>query len=328
MGLGGAEAFGDAGRTPLAVGHAVPLRHLGHPVRRLPPRRGPTRLRVRLRRGAVGRRRRAAGVLPADRRLHGVGRRPTARSSAATFDDELTRELAEPAAPHGPVARGRVAAHGARPGARPADRAPPHAPRGRRAGHRDGPGSTPRASPTLLAPTAPGDARSSPSPTTPMPRPRSPRSRQSDRPVDRRGADGVRGRRHPSAAHRRVRHDDDHRAVLPPGGRSRRALDPSGRRARRRTSSFPTTPAAPLRRRASPSSGGTACASAADADEEIAHAVGRSRRRPRDRRPEEQMSLFAVIGAVSLGESRRRGHRSDPARPRRRRVRRRPRRHL
>ena len=44
--------------------------------------------------------------------------------------------------------------------------------------------------------------------------------------VDRGRAHGVRGRRHPPPARRRVRHQHRHRAVLPPGRRPPRALDP------------------------------------------------------------------------------------------------------
>ena len=44
------------------------------------------------------------------------------------------------------------------------------------------------------------------------------------------GADGVRGRRHPAPAGRRVRHHHDDRAVLPPGGRPPRAVDARGAR--------------------------------------------------------------------------------------------------
>ena len=91
-GVGAGDA--SAERPPPVAGHAVSLRHLRHPVRRLPPRRGPRRLRST----ATARRWPTIGSCGrcTSRASTGswVGRPPTARAASATFDDELAREQA------------------------------------------------------------------------------------------------------------------------------------------------------------------------------------------------------------------------------------------
>ena len=57
----------------------------------------------------------------------------------------------------------------------------------------------------------------------------SPRSPRSDAALDGRGADGLRGRRHPAPGRRRLRHQRLHAAVLRPGDRPVRPGAPAGR---------------------------------------------------------------------------------------------------
>ena len=286
------------GPAAVVVGHAVPLRHLGDPVRRLPPRRGARRLRVRLRRGARRRRCRPPGVLPPDQRVHGVGRSRAATWSAATFEDELPRELANQRLRTALSLEGEWLPT-------VLDQAHERLLELRR--------THPEAGGLIIA----MDQEHAQAIAELMARRHrvqavvavsdDPDASAQDRPVrrcrttvDRRGADGVRGRRHPAAARRRVRDHHHDRAVLPPGGRPRRALDARGAspegvllHSRR-----PTT--ASLRVRAWPSSADTACASGPTTSTSV------GARRPRagcDRRPgdDEQMSLFAVIGSVLAG---------------------------
>ena len=126
--------------APLLVGDAVSVRPADDPVHQLHRRAGAARLRVRLRRRADGRPRRAPGLLPAHQRPHGVdgARRRRIRGHVRRSADARARQ---PAPAHGPRRRGGVDADGAGAGPRAAD-APARARRQRRrAGHRDGPGA-------------------------------------------------------------------------------------------------------------------------------------------------------------------------------------------
>ena len=217
-------AFDGGGPPAGAVGHAVPVRHHVDPVRPLRRlRRGQLRLRVRLRRGAHRRWRRAAGLLPPRSTATWSGSAPTAPSTRARSTTRSTRlARASDSAP-----RCRSPASGCRPcSTRRTSSSPP-------SGHHS---PTPAGSiiaidhehakgivelmrrrhgvtPTLGAQRRPhrvGAHRA---------------LRRGLDAVDRRGAHGVRGRRHPAPARRRVRHQHRHRAVLPPGRRSPRAVD-------------------------------------------------------------------------------------------------------
>ena len=104
------QAFGGAAPPARALGHAVPLRHARDPVRRLRRRRGRARLRVRLRRRARGPRASCGPSTSRARTAAWSGRRPTARSTRRPSTTALDAARGEPAAAHGAVARGRVAA--------------------------------------------------------------------------------------------------------------------------------------------------------------------------------------------------------------------------
>ena len=186
----------------------------------------PGRLGVRLRRRARRRRRPAGdlpGVLGRDPLAH--QRRRRAGRPAGRADDPGPRRagLAHRAGPDR-----RLDAAGAagrrRPAAGAAGRR--HA-RRRRPGHRQRPDARPGRTPSC--------SRRSParrpwwcSPTTRAPPAGSPRSPRSRAALAGRRADGLRGRRHPAAGRRRLRHQRLHAAVLRPGDRPVRPGPPAG----------------------------------------------------------------------------------------------------
>ena len=279
VGLGGGEAFGGAGRRLSLSGTPFRSRLGGHTVRRVPPRRGPAGLRVRVRRGAGRWRGRASGVLPPHRRVHGVG----------GHDGEVVRgrvrRRSRPGSGRtsGCARRCRSRANGCPSVIDAAHERLPSSDgrsRRRRTGDRDRPAARPGHRDLLARRTGFRPVVASEDPTASA---RIGRFAEG-RPVDRRGEDGVRRRRRPSSAPRRVRHHHHHRAVLPPGGRPRRSLHVRDvaptcllLRSRRSHGSATTPPS-------SPSSGGTASARRGEPTRQIAYAVGRSRRRPADRR--------------------------------------------
>ena len=220
------EAFAGVGAAPVAVGHAVPLRHPGHPVRALRGGRGGPRLRVRLRRRAARRARGAARLLPADGRPDGVerpGRRPV---HEATFDDPL-REPRSPTSACAPPCRStgsgcpRCCARRSTAWRRCA--APSRTPA---AWSSPSTRTMPAASPSCSRARFRRQRRSWSPPTT--------RRRPPDRARSRRGRDewlvAVRmvseGVDIPRLRVGRVRDRHDHRPVLPAGGRAVRALGP------------------------------------------------------------------------------------------------------
>ena len=142
-GEGVRHAFEVAARRLAISGTPVPVRHRGHPVRRLRRvRRGPLRLRVRLRRSPPRRWCRPTRLLPPDRRPHGVGR-PRRHPVRPHLRRRPRPRPLGPAAAHRPVAVGRVAPGRARPGPRPAPGHPHRAAPRRRPGDRHGPGARP-----------------------------------------------------------------------------------------------------------------------------------------------------------------------------------------
>ena len=118
------------------------------------------------------------------------------------------------------------------------------------------------------------------------------RVRRGVRPVARRGAHGLGGRRHPAPAGRRLRDDDGDRALLPAGGWPLRALD-AGRPTPAVVALHPgrSASAPPCRpgRRAAPSLAPSPRDGRAGARRGARHAIA----------PDEQMSLFAAISAVA-----------------------------
>ena len=242
--------------SALAVGHAVPLRHLADPVRRLRARRGPARLR-----------RTATATPSSDGRVvrpvyfPRVGGdmewvAPDGQEIAASFDDALD------AARSAQRLRTALSLDG--------QWLPTVLRSAHERLHRDPQRRQPDAGGLVIA-TDQDHARgiaemirvaasassavvvTSDDPTASA---RIARFAAGTRPVARRRADGQRGRRHPAPARRRLRHDHDDRAVLPPGRRPLRALAP-GRpppegvplHPRRRP---PAGPGLPDRRRAPP----------------------------------------------------------------------------
>ena len=216
-------------------------------------RRGRARLRVRLRRRARRRARRAAGVLPAHERRTWSGRRRTARCTRPRSTTRSTR----PAPASGCARRCRSRASGCRPCCGP-----------RTTGCRGSAASSPTPAawssrPTRSTPAASrrccGRASARPPgrrpPTTRGASAGSSRLRPRRRAMARGRADGVRGRRHPAAARRRLRHDDHDRAVLPPGGRAASSAGRAGVTHQRACLFIPDDPrlrARPHDRRAAP----------------------------------------------------------------------------
>jgi hypothetical protein len=147
-------------------------------LRRVPPRRGTARLRVRLRRRAVRRPRRAARLLPRDGRPHGVGRARRVEVEAS-FDDELDAQRANQRLRTALSLEGQwLTAVLDEAQGRLTDPARPPAER-RRTRHRHGPGARAGPSPRSCgAATAPG--RRWPSATTRWPPRRSSGSRRGD----------------------------------------------------------------------------------------------------------------------------------------------------
>ena len=258
-GLGRRHPYGVRPRRPttVAVGHAVPQRRRADPVRALRRHRrrrrhGPRRLHLRLRRRAARRRRRPAGVLPAGRRRDGVDhgvRRRDQRQLPGRADQGPDVD----AAAHGTEPRRRVDAERARPRQRATPLDPPGPPRRRRPRDRHRPGPRPGHRPPAARSVRHARRRGGQ---------RRPDGIEEDRRVRSQrpavaggGADGVGGRRHPTAACRRVRHDHLDRAVLPPGGRpvrplAGRAAEPEGLRLHPRRS--PTANACVRDRRGAP----------------------------------------------------------------------------
>ena len=212
---------------PAPFRHALPLRQRRDPLGRLRRRGLSRRLHLRLPRGA-GRPGLPADHLPALRRRDGVGqRRP---------------------APHRRLrprpARGRVgapAAHRAQPGGRldggGAARRRREAEEVRAGGHPDAGGlviasdqeharAIARGSADLRRAAGDRDERRA------RRQPTDRRVRRLRPPLAGLGADGLRGRRHPPAAGRRLRHRGPHRALLPPGRRPFHPGHPAARAGR------------------------------------------------------------------------------------------------
>ena len=221
--------------------HAVPQRREPDPVRHLHERTGrrqAQRLGLRLRlRSRAGGRRGPAGDLPGLLRrdaLADPGRgRDHGHPGHADDQGPDRAGLAD-----GAGSGGGVGQSGARGRRQAADRgAPRHARRGR-PGHR----GRPRGRPGLRRAAARADRQASRRRVV-----RRQGREQEDllvrgigRALDGRGADGVRGRRHPPAGRRRVRDQRVHRPVLRPGGRPVRPRPAA--RGRPRRCSFPPCP--------------------------------------------------------------------------------------
>ena len=206
-------------RRPLpaaALGHALPLRQLGDPLGHL--RRGrpqPRRLRLRLPAGAA-----RPGLppdhLPALRRRDGVGlRRPAAQRR---LRPRPAGGGVGPAPADGAQPGGRVDGRGAARRRRQAERgARRRAPRRGRPGHRLRPGA--RAGDRGAARVDLGRAARAGDERRARRQPADRRVRRLRPTLAGLGPDGLRGRRHPPPAGRRLRDGGPDRALLPPGGR-------------------------------------------------------------------------------------------------------------
>ena len=142
--------------------------------------------------------------------------------------------------------------------------------------------------------------------------------RGGERILARLGPDGLRGRRHPATARRRLRHERPHRAVLPPG---RRPLHPPHARA-----DGPDEPRLPARRSGAPAARGADRGGAPPRAD--ARAEGRAAAEPPERVRSEP-DVFRALSSSAHGEafscrrrSRARRCRCSPPTRRRRRARR------
>ena len=308
-------AFAAADAPAAAVGHAVPLRRHADPGRALRPRRrraaatSPTPTPTRCATAIC----RPVTFIPYDGTLSVAQRRRRHRGRLRRRAD---RPRGVAALPHGDLDRAarRAAADPAR-GARAADApARRRAPRRGRARRRRRLAARRARSPSCCARSP---ARRRPSCCTPSrgPHGSSRRSARARERVDRRGQHGLRGRRHPAPARRRLRDRRQDAADLPPDRRALRPrASPAGRRSRAGSTCPATRCCAPRRRRR-----GRAAARARAAPTRRRDCSTSRRTGPRPSR-REAPELRAAVGrrrAADVAVRRRAARAGAPAPPRR-----------